>query len=218
MNDRLVLWDFDGTLADTLPFAVAIYNRIAPRHKALPMTNPEELRGLTMRQLMKLHRIRWYRFPALLREFLAEQNRTINEVKLYPGISETIKALTGAGVRQGIVSSNSESNIRVCLEQNGVEDQFEFVVGTRRLFGKKRALRHALKRAGLSPEDGLYVGDEVRDILAARQIRMPIACVTWGVNSLSLLESYSPDYLITKPELLLPLFPIPEVLPTERRS
>lgn len=216
MDYRLVLWDFDGTLADTLRLAVAIYNRIAPRHKALPMTNPEEMRGFTMPQLMRLHRIRCHRFPALLRDFLAEQSRTMREVRLHPGILETIEALTQAGVRQGIVSSNSEANIRICLEHHRVQDHFEFVVGIRRLFGKKRALKKALKQAGSLPSESLYIGDEVRDIRAARQIRMPVACVTWGVNSPSLLESHSPDHLISEPQQLLPLFAISQVTPPER--
>lgn len=216
MNNRLVLWDFDGTLADTLRLAVAIYNRIAPRHKALPMTHPEELRGLTMRELMKMHRIRWYRVPALLRDFLAEQSRMMHEVRLHSGILETVKALTEAGVRQAIVSSNSEANIRVCLEHHQLQEHFEFVVGMRRLFGKKRAIKQALRRAGLSPQEGLYIGDEIRDVEAARRIRMPIACVTWGVNSPSLLESHSPDHLISEPHELLPLFGIP--FPTPERG
>ncbi|MCA9068808.1 MAG: HAD-IA family hydrolase, partial [Planctomycetaceae bacterium] len=134
------------------------------------------------------------------------------------GILETVDALTKAGVRQGIVSSNSEANIRVCLENNRVEKHFEFVVGIRRVFGKRRALKQALKRAGLSPQEALYVGDEVRDIHAARRINLPIACVTWGVNSPSLLESQTPEHLITEPQQLLQLFGTPQVTTSERSS
>jgi len=212
MNYRLVLWDFDGTLADTLRNAVEIYNRIAPRHKALPMTDPEEMRGLTTRELIKRHRIRCHRFPFLIREFLAEQSRTMPEVKLYDGIEEAVETLTSAGVRQGIVSSNSEANIRACLQQNQVEEHFEFAVGMRRLFGKKRGLRQALKLAGLSAGEVLYVGDETRDILAARQIAIRIASVTWGVHSQSLLKEHRPDYLITTPKQLMEVVVPPEAV------
>jgi phosphoglycolate phosphatase len=203
MNYRLVLWDFDGTLADTLRSAVEIYNRIAPRYSALPMTNPEALRGLTMRELLRLHNIRCHRFPFLLREFLAEQGRTMSEVQLHEGITETLEALAQSGVRHAIVSSNSEANIRICLEQHRVGHHFEFVVGIRRLFGKKRGLKQALKLAGLLPCEVLYVGDEARDIQAAHQVRMPIACVTWGINSQDLLEQYLPQHIIATPQELV---------------
>lgn len=208
---RLVLWDFDGTLADTLQSAVEIYNRIAAKHKAIPIADPEAMRGSTSREILKRHRIRWHRLPFLLREFLNEQNRTIAEVKLHPGIAATLEALTRAGIRQGIVSSNSEANIRLCLEQNQAQQHFEFVVGLQRLSGKKRALRRALKLAGLDAQEVLYVGDEIRDIKAARGIRMPIACVTWGANSRRLLERYRPDHIITLPQQLLPLVAPPKI-------
>ncbi len=94
MTYRLVLWDFDGTLADTLRSAVEIYNRIAPKYHALPMTNPEAMRGMTAAELVRRHNIRCHRFPFLIREFLAEQGRTMTEVQLHPGIIETLEALS----------------------------------------------------------------------------------------------------------------------------
>ncbi len=203
MNYRLVLWDFDGTLADTLRMAVAIYNRIAPKHHALPMTDPEAMRELTTREILRRHNVRCHRFPFLIREFLAEQSRTMPQTRLHAGIKETLESLTSAGLRHGIVSSNSEANIRVCLEENGVQNQFEFVVGIGRLFGKKRGLKQALKLAKLSPQEVLYVGDETRDIRAAHQVRMPIAVVTWGVNSQSLLVEHHPEHILTTPQDLL---------------
>lgn len=203
MTYRLVLWDFDGTLADTLRTAVEIYNRIAPKYHALPLTNPEAMRGLTAAELVRRHNIRCHRFPFLIREFLTEQARTMTEVKLCEGIAETLDSLTGSGVRHAIVSSNSESNIRLFLEHHAVGHHFEFVVGVRRLFGKKRGLKNALRLAKLPAGDVLYVGDETRDIRAAHAIRMPIACVTWGVNSSVLLAEHGPEYLIATPQELL---------------
>ncbi len=211
MTYRLVLWDFDGTLADTLRMAVEIYNRIAPRHKALPMTDPEALRGLPMRELLRRHNIRCHRVPFLMREFLAEQNRTMIQAALHEGIPETLAALAQAGIRQGIVSSNSETNIRTCLRHNGVEESFEFIVGIGRLFGKKKTLKQSLKLAKLSANEVLYVGDETRDIRAAHQVRMPIASVTWGVNSEALLREFGPEYVITEAQDLLEILNITDI-------
>ena len=205
MTYRLVLWDFDGTLADTLRSAVEIYNRIAPKYQALPMTNPEAMRGMTAAELVRRHNIRCHRFPFLIREFLAEQGRTMTDVQLHQGIVETLEALSRIGLRHAIVSSNSEANIRTCLQSHAVEQHFEFVVGVKRLFGKKRGLKNALRLSKLSASEVLYVGDETRDIRAAHQLRMPIACVTWGVNSSALLAEHGPEYLIATPQELLPI-------------
>lgn len=205
MTYRLVLWDFDGTLADTLRTAVEIYNRIAPKYHALPMTDPEAMRGLTAAELVRRHNIRCHRFPFLIREFLAEQSRTMTEVRLHEGIAETLESLTRSGIRHAIVSSNSEVNIRLFLEHHAIGHHFEFVVGVRRLFGKRRGLKNALRLAKLAANEVLYVGDETRDIRAAHQLQMPIASVTWGVNSSTLLAEHGPEYLIATPEELLPI-------------
>ncbi len=177
------------------------------------MTNPESLRGLPMRELLRRHNIRCHRVPFLIREFLAEQSRTIAEARLHEGVPETLAALSKARVRHGIVSSNSEANIRACLEQNAVDEYFEFVVGMGRLFGKKKALKQALRLARLRADEVLYVGDETRDVRAAHQVRMPIACVTWGVNSEALLREFAPEHIIADPQDLLGILRIPSPAP-----
>ena len=58
-------------------------------------------------------------------------------------------------------------------------------------------------KQALHPSNVLYVGDEVRDIEAAKKAGIRIAAVTWGYNSKKALEAYKPDYLVTKPEELL---------------
>jgi phosphoglycolate phosphatase len=205
MAYRLVLWDFDGTLADTLRSALDIYNRIASKYHALPVTDPEAMRSLTAAELIRKHNIRCHRFPSLVREFLAEQSRTMTEVPLHAGIAETLQSLANLGIRHAIVSSNSEANIRLCLEHHRVAHHFEFVVGVRRIFGKGRGLKRALKFANLPASDVLYVGDEARDIVAAHLLHIPIASVTWGMNSRSLLAEYGPEYLIETPKELVPI-------------
>ena len=105
----------------------------------------------------------------------------------------------------GIVSSNSEANIRTCLRSNNVEQWFEFVVGYSRLLGKQRVLRRVLRQTGLECRDVLYVGDEVRDIVAAQHAGVDVAAVTWGINSQGILAEHTPTYLIDRPEELLGL-------------
>jgi phosphoglycolate phosphatase len=73
------------------------------------------------------------------------------------------------------------------------------VVGSWQLLGKHRPLRRALRRTRLTRRQALYVGDEVRDITAARRVGMDAAAVTWGVNTSDLLARYSPVRLIHQP-------------------
>jgi len=196
MHYRLILWDFDGTLADTLPGAVAIFNRLADRHGLTPIADPAALRDMSTREFLAAHRVPMHRLPFLMAEFLSLQKSLLPGVHLHDGIAAALDQLRDLGCRLGVVSSNAEDNIRLCLDANGVTDRFEFVHGYSRLTGKERALRRAANRAGLPVSEILYVGDEVRDIDAAGSIGMDIAAVTWGFNSKSTLVAADPTYVI----------------------
>ena len=196
MAYKLIAWDFDGTLADTLHGALAIYNGLAGRHGFRPIKDPEAVRGMTTAAFLKAHRVPLLKVPLLLREFLAAQKSRMDQVRLCAGVAELVRALRGDGVRQGVISSNNEQNIRTCLRANGVEDCFEFVVGYSRLFGKQQAIRRILKQRKCPPGELLYVGDEVRDIEAARAAGVDVASVTWGLNTEDLLAEHRPTRLL----------------------
>jgi phosphoglycolate phosphatase-like HAD superfamily hydrolase len=89
------------------------------------------------------------------------------------------------------------------LRANGVEHHFAFVIGYPRLFGKGKALRRILKADRLEPADVLYIGDEVRDVEAARKAGVAMAAVTWGFHAEPLLRANRPDYVVSDPRELL---------------
>jgi phosphoglycolate phosphatase len=205
MPPRLIVWDFDGTLADSLPAAVATFNRLAAELGYRPIEDVVAARELTTRQFLKQHGIPFWRLPRLVRRFRDEAAAGADRVKLYAGLAEVIAELAGRGVRLGVLSSNREDNIRRALVANGVEGHFAFVVGYPRLFGKAKALRRILKSERIDRSDVLYVGDEVRDVEAAQRAGVSAAAVTWGFHSEPLLRSSRPDHLLTDPRQLLDL-------------
>jgi len=120
-------------------------------------------------------------------------------VPLVPGIADVLARLRDRGHRLGILSSNAAENIAACLRANGVEGWFDFVLGRPRLFGKGRALRKLCRRHRLDPAAVLYVGDEVRDLSAARRAGVASAGVTWGFHNAHLLGRQRPTYLWHSP-------------------
>jgi phosphoglycolate phosphatase len=205
MRYRLVVWDFDGTLADTLAASLAIYNRLAPRHGALPVSDPAAVRGMTTREFLARHRVPLFRLPLLARDVLAAQRGQMTTVRLFPGVLDVLAALGRRGVRLGVLSSNTTTNIRACLGANHAEELFEFVTGYPRIFGKGRALARLLRARQLAPAEVLYVGDEVRDIEAARRAGTDVAAVGWGFHAPDLLARQNPTFLLNGPHELLDL-------------
>ena len=199
MPFQLVVWDFDGTLVDSLAVSLAIFNRHAAELRYRPVEDPDAARSMTTRQFMRHHGISVWRLPRLVKKFHAAAAAEAENLKLYPGLVDALAALGDGGMRLGILSSNKEDNIRRCLRSNGAERYFAFVVGYPRLFGKGKALRRILRAERADRSRVLYIGDEVRDIEAARKAKVASAAVTWGLHTEPLLRASGPDHVIRDP-------------------
>jgi phosphoglycolate phosphatase len=202
MAYRLSMWDFDGTLADTLAGLLTVFNEVAQRHGYQTLADPLAFRDLSIRQILRASKIPLWRLPLLIRKVLAQQSGKMAEVRLFPDVYALLRTLHQSERRLAVLSSNSRDNILTCLRANGADGFFESVDGYPRLFGKARGIRRVLAARGVAPGEGLYVGDEVRDIEAARKAGVAVAAVTWGLNSRALLASHEPDHLIERPEQL----------------
>lgn len=199
MPYKLVVFDFDGTLADSLAAAVGIFNRVAEEFGYKPVEDVAAARAMNTRQFLRHHGISLWRLPRLVRRYHAAAADEAERLRLFSGLPATLAALHATGVRLGVLSSNREDNIRRCLRANGVEDLFAFVVGYPKLFGKGKALRRILRAERLERDELLYAGDEVRDVEAAKKAGVAVAAVTWGFHTEAILRESGPDYVVGEP-------------------
>ena len=202
MPFKLVVFDFDGTLADSLGGMVRIFNQLAAELGHRPVEDVAAARAMTTRQFLKHHGISFWRLPRLVRRYRVLAAEDADTTKMFAGLPEALAALQANGPRLGVLSSNSEENIRRSLRANGVEELFGFVVGYPKLFGKGRALKRILRAERVARPDVLYVGDEVRDVEAARKAGVTSAAVTWGMHAESLLRANRPDHVVAEPREL----------------
>ena len=203
MRYSLLVWDFDGTLAQTHALALAAFNRLAAERRFRPITDYESARSQSTATLLRKHGISFWRLPGLVRAVREEMAAEIDRVRLVEGMAEVLRELHGRGHRLGVLSSNSEENVRRCFRANGVAELFGFVVGYPRLFGKAKALRRILRLETAERSGVMYVGDEVRDVEAAKWAGIISAAVTWGFNAEELLAASGPTHLLKRPEELL---------------
>ena len=194
MSSRLILWDFDGTLADTLLLALTVYNKLATEHGFKTINDTESVRNQSMQQFLQSHRVPTWRVPGLFAHFLTSMSDTVGTARLFPGMTDVLRELKTTGYRQGIISSNAKTNIQQCLAHNGAGDLFDDVCGTSKLFGKERRIRAALGQFGVSTDRCLYIGDEIRDVEAGRASGVAVGCVSWGLNAPCILSQQSPVF------------------------
>lgn len=108
-----IIFDFDGTIADTIDLALNIYNRIAPEFKCKPI-HEEDKRRLRVRQTkdaLEEFGITKVKLVLLLLRIRKEMSKNIAAIKLVEGIKESLHALKNSGLRLGILTSNSTSNV-----------------------------------------------------------------------------------------------------------
>ena len=204
MKPKLVIFDFDGTLADTKPFMLSILDHMAERFHTRPMdgTSLEQLRGYTTRQIMKMYNVPMWKLPLMAKESQKLLYQNISSVDLFPGIDQVMRALAETEMRLAVVTSNQLRNVLAVLgeELTRLVTAFECEAG---FFGKAARLRRVLRAAGVRPEEALSFGDETRDIEAARKAGIPCAAVTWGYGDAEALGGHRPDYLLTSVEQIL---------------
>jgi phosphoglycolate phosphatase len=205
MKYRALIFDFDGTIADTLSESWRIFNRLAPDYGVRQVEEHEipGLRHLSLKQIISVLGIPKRRVPAIIARGTGMMRGNIDHLQLIDGMKEVIGELRGRTENFGILTSNSTANVDIFLRNHGIRDHFEFVSSTSKLTGKARHLRAIRKTFSLKHAELLYIGDELRDMKAAQKAKIPHAAVSWGFNSRESLEKLNPTHLIDHPEEFL---------------
>jgi phosphoglycolate phosphatase len=202
MIHRTLVFDFDGTIADTLGETRRIYNQLAPDF-GLRQVEPDEVAGLrhmSLKQLISHLGIPKRRVPALISRGTGMMRGNITSLPLIPGMSEVLVEMHRHVESFGVLTSNAPANVDLFLRTHGLRGLFEFISSTSKLTGKAKHLRAIRKTFSLRHEEMLYVGDELRDIKASKKAGIPVAAVTWGFNSRDSLAAEKPEYLFDRPE------------------
>jgi phosphoglycolate phosphatase len=201
---KLLVFDFDGTIADTLEIAITILNKLAGEFgfRALHPKDLERARDMRTRQLMRFLHIPTRKMSRLARRGSEELHACIHSVQPLAGMPEALRELQALGYSLGIITSNSEVNVHIFLRSHGLE-LFDFVRCSSKLLGKARMIRSVIRRQHVRAADILFVGDETRDIEAAKKVGIRIAAVTWGYNSRRSLEAMKPDFVFESPRELV---------------
>ena len=210
MPSSAVLFDFDGTLADTaadLSRALTCLRTARGLHE-LPLDDlrphaSSGARGLIGAGLGILPE--HPEFQALRDDFLRHYARDICvESKLFPGMDELLAGIEARGLRWGIVTNKSTSLTRLIVKALALEARAACVVcgdTTPHLKPNPASLLHAARELALAPQECIYLGDDLRDIQAARAAGMRSVAVEWGYGEG--LAAWHADAIIAQPLDLL---------------
>ena len=195
----VVLFDLDGTLADTIGLIVASYNH-AFRTVLGEERDEAEIRAWIGRPLLES-------FAAVSPEHAVELDevyrawnlaQTESLLREYAGVRDLVTDLVGADVQVGVVTSKRRQTALMALRGVGLEGRLPLLAtleDTQRHKPLPDPLLHAVAVLGVEPPSCVYVGDAVVDVEAARAAGLGAIAVTWGAGLASDLDAAAPDAL-----------------------
>ncbi|EJZ17687.1 HAD hydrolase-like protein [Rhizobium sp. Pop5] len=197
MRHDLAIFDFDGTLADSGEWFSGSLNDVADRFgfRRTTIEEREALRHLGNREIIQKLRVPMWKMPAIAAYMRRRATEDIESIRLFEGVAPALTMLRQRGIKLAIVSSNTEQNVRVVLGPE-LAELINFYGCGSSIFGKAVKFRGAMKQLGTAPERTICVGDETRDIEAAKAVGASSAAVTWGYAAPESLRRLKPTLVL----------------------
>ena len=193
MKYRLIIFDFDGTLANSLPWVMTIMNALADKYhvRRIEESEIETLRGFDARAFIKHMEVPLWKIPLISNDLKSMMARDIQQIPLFDDIAGQLQQLSQMGATLAVVSSNTYENVRQVLGPDSAA-LFHYYECGAAMFGKKAKFRKILKHSGIPHDEALCIGDEIRDSEAARSENIAFGAVAWGYTRLDALRAQSP--------------------------
>jgi phosphoglycolate phosphatase len=207
MARRLLIFDFDGTLADTSALFLDVFDEAAALYRFQPFDrdNLNYLRTLDARSILRYHRVPAWKLPVIVQTARRLMERRLETVRLFAGIELMVASLHDRGNTLALLSSNSRSNVIRVLGHE-VAARFKYLECGGSIFGKRARIRGLLARSGFAAADTMLIGDEVRDARAASRSGVSFGAVSWGYTAIeALLHAGAKEHFSSPGELPLKL-------------
>ncbi len=211
---NLVLFDFDGTLADTAPDLAAAANKQRAR-RGLPPLPYEALRPYASHGARGLLQAALGLRPDdpgyedCRQRFLSDYADAIAvHTRLFPGVPELLDELARHGYAWGIVTNKVEYLARPIIRHLGLESRCVVTVGgdtTPHIKPHPEPLLHAARQAGYAPVQCIYIGDDERDVVAGKAAGMATVAAAYGYCALEDPVSWQPDAIARQAPDLWPI-------------
>jgi phosphoglycolate phosphatase len=206
LKNTVLIFDFDGTIADTHHYLIKISNQLSSEfhYKTIPPGEIPLLKNKTSQEVIQHLKVPMLKIPAIIAKAKKLFYENMDSLDPFAGLTEVLDQLKSKNITMGILSSNTAANIHRFLQTHQL-DIFDFIHTTSNVWSKNIVLAKLLRDKKLAVKDTIYIGDEIRDIVAAQRLNLRVAAVTWGYNSSDSLRRHHPTFLIDKPAELLNL-------------
>jgi phosphoglycolate phosphatase/pyrophosphatase PpaX len=198
MSLRGLIFDLDGTLADTIPICITAFQHTVEAHSGPSLSHEEveSLFGPTEEGM--LQRVLPEYSPLALETYLSEYERLHTAFTVpFPGVAALLDGLQRRAIRLAVVTGKGRRSAEITCRALGIRRYFSYLeTGSPNGPVKPAAIARVLRAWSLQPPDVAYVGDAPADIQAARSAGVVAVGAAWApAASYSLLQAARPDFL-----------------------
>lgn len=199
-----VIFDFDGTIADSQDYILEVYNSVAIKSNRPHLSHNEfrKLSGMSIFERFKAFNTTLPEAAKIYGDIEEKYFDGVDRLVPFAGIEEMIRGLSDSHTLY-ILSSNSKRIIKKFMEAKGLSDHFTAYYTNRNLLGKARSLKRFISSKKLDPAHVVYIGDEERDIVASKKAKVKSVAVSWGFDDIELIQNSSPDFIAHTPADIL---------------
>lgn len=195
-----VIFDFDGTIADSKDYILEVYNSVAKKSNRPHLSQDmfSKLSGMSIFERFKAFNTTLLEATKIYGDVEEKYYEGMDKLISFDGMEETIRELSSSHSLY-ILSSNSKRIIKKFLEAKGLFEHFTAYYTNRNLLGKARSLKRFISSKKLDPAKVVYIGDEERDIVASKKAKIKSVAVSWGFDAIELIQNTSPDFIAYTP-------------------
>jgi HAD superfamily hydrolase (TIGR01549 family) len=199
----IIVFDFDGVICDSIEVILDSMNQLAPwlRYKKITRKQSDVLKDLSTHEILKEINLSYWKVPLVSFYVKTKMKKQLEKLRIADGMPTLIKTLKIEGYRLQIVSSNSVSNVKKFLHTHHLFSCFEEIIGGVSFFSKSQLLSNLQQRFSQAV---VYIGDEERDVVAAKNAGVVSIAACWGFHSKKRLEKLNPHALLQNPQELIP--------------
>jgi len=200
---KCLIFDFDGTIVDNLPQVLDLLTENLNRKNIdISKYSLEYLRQTGVKKFMKQINVSKLELFSIYLDIKKKIHQNLNENPPVKGLLAVLPELKKKYMLI-VFSSNKPKNISSYLQKYHLKNFFSEITEDSSYFGKHIGLNKIVKEHNFNKKEVLYLGDETRDIEAARKAGIKSGAVLWGYEGNIPLTAAKPDYLFSKPSDLL---------------
>ncbi|MDZ7611644.1 MAG: HAD-IA family hydrolase [Candidatus Moranbacteria bacterium] len=195
-----VIFDFDGTLADSFHLFIKAVNSIREKEREKPLGKKEieQLRNMEAREILTQLGLSMWKIPLYAKRARDYMNKNFRGVFPFQGTEIMLKQLKNNNIRLILLTSNKKDSVESFFKKCDWS-KFDLLVAGAGPFSKSREVRKIIKKMRLDPKKTILIGDETRDIEGAKKAGICSGAVAWGYNGKEILLKKDPDYMFNDP-------------------